>query len=411
MRLPNHTDIDQIELGELKATDEDTDEIESIAASIKEIGQLTPVTVHTVNGKSTLVFGLKRYLAMVSLGEDTIKTEEFSGTPEDLGIARLHENLKRAHLPWHVEAKLTKELHEMKQADVGAAPTKGGGRQKSGWGIRDTAALLGVATGRASENISLARAVAADPSLSKVQDKKTAVRLVRQRAKREEQEDESVAVPSNIEQDACYLGSSVDVLKRFPEGVFNACLTDPPWLKFAPDKSLIKDKETDAVFKEVYRVLRIDSFLAMFVGFDDFTYYQKYLPTLGFRVQETPCIWKTVNRLSRRSSSGWQFARDVEFILIAVKGAPLLTSSTQLSCHFDFKVVPPASMVHPNEKPVKLLRDLLQKIAHPEATILEPFGGSFAVPVAARLEAMHYVAIERNPEFFEAGKKRLKSVG
>ena len=53
MRLPNHTDIDQIELGELKATDEDTDEIESIAASIKEIGQLTPVTVHTVNGKST----------------------------------------------------------------------------------------------------------------------------------------------------------------------------------------------------------------------------------------------------------------------------------------------------------------------------------------------------------------------
>tara|TARA_Y100000310_G_C20703439_1_gene832228 strand:- start:4948 stop:6174 length:1227 start_codon:yes stop_codon:yes gene_type:complete len=402
--------VDVIQLGDLELPEDEERKsiIEGIADSMAEQGQLQPITVRELNGEIQLVFGLKRLLAARQLKWDTIDVSKLEGgSDQTIKVKRIHENVKRENLVWYEEAELIQELHLLRQSEEGAASPQGGGRQKTGWGIRDTARELGIATGRTSEGITLATAVKVDPSLRNIKDRKTAIRLVRQRARRETQEDESILVPEGIDRDEIYLGDSAEVLRQMPPNVFNACLTDPPWLKFAPDKKLVKDDATDAVFKQVYRVLRMDSFLTLFVGFNDFVYYQNYLPRLGFQVQGTPCIWRTTKRLSRRSASGWQFARDVEFILIAIKGAPVLASSTQLSCHFSYDVVSPVSLRHPNEKPVKLLEDILGKITHPEATILDPFAGSFAVPVACLNQAMHYVAIERNPEFFKKGKERL----
>ena len=53
--------------------------------------------------------------------------------------------------------------------------------------------------------------------------------------------------------------------------------------------------------------------------------------------------------------------------------------------------------VHPNEKPVPLLRRLIKKC--PEGTILDPFMGSGAIGEAALLEGRRFVGIEIEPAF------------
>lgn len=62
--------------------------------------------------------------------------------------------------------------------------------------------------------------------------------------------------------------------------------------------------------------------------------------------------------------------------------------------------------VHPNEKPVPLLRWLIKKC--PEGTILDPFMGSGAVGEAALLEGRRFVGIEIEPAFFAIAHMRLE---
>ena len=62
--------------------------------------------------------------------------------------------------------------------------------------------------------------------------------------------------------------------------------------------------------------------------------------------------------------------------------------------------------VHPNEKPVPLLRRLIKKC--PEGTILDPFMGSGAVGEAALLEGRRFVGIEIEPAFFAIAHTRLE---
>lgn len=324
------------------------------------------------------------------------------GTPKErYDEIVIHENLKKPNLQWYEIVVLEQRLHEMRQNKHGAAKP---GPKRSGWSLRDTAEELGMSFGTLSEDLRLAEAVMADPNLRKIQDKVTAKRLVFQKAKRIEAEAESAA-PVKIDYNVILLGDSSEILKHFPDNTFDVCFTDPPWLEYK-DERLTKDDKTIKVFEQVFRVMKQDSFLYAIVSTPDFIVYQQELPKFGFKVQQMPLIWHKQNVISH-GLRPWEYGRDYEPILLAVKGSPVLANSGQTSAVYSSPAVHPTKLIHPNEKPVDVPIHFLEHCSYDGSMVLDPFGGSGVTAEACTKLGRRYVVIERDKKFHENIEKRL----
>jgi ParB/RepB/Spo0J family partition protein len=413
--LPDDYEIDVAEYEEIK----------ELAASMKEQGLLHPIQVRVchekirnnivVDTEYKIVAGRKRLAAARMLDWKEIAADVKDLTDEEAVEVSLHENIKRKNLTWYERAELLALFHEHKQSTHGAAPVEGGrpkeGHGPEGWGLRDTAEALGVGLGSLSESINLAVAVRGDPSLRNIKDKRSATRLVRNAAKRMEAEAESGAadIMRTFELDQVMLGSSADILTHIPPNTFDACITDPPWLKFHGEKDLEKDDETFPVFKALYPTLKNNAFVYVFIGFDDLAFYKREMVKIGYKVSKVPLVWHKLACMSRLGVRGWEYGRDIELILVAVKGEPILTTPSQMSTVVSHNIVPPKHMIHPHEKPIDLLRRLIVDSTFEGNAIVDPFAGSGAVGVACAEKKRRYYLIEREKKFYDGIVRRLQS--
>lgn len=400
---------------DLKPSTETQLKIDELSASIVEQGLLHAVTVHELNTSPIsydIIAGKKRFLALKKAGIIMIPCEIKKGLDvyqiEELS---LHENLRRAQLPWHEEVELVQKLHELRQRQHGVnqphRPVEG---TKSGWGMRDTAKELGKALGGVSEDLQLAKLVRQNPALKNIKDKATAMKVIKQTTKRIFAEEEATVSGMQDCADEVYMGDATGILSQLPDTIFDFCITDPPWLKFAKsdDPTLKRDDFTLPVFKALYRVMKYDSFLYIFVGSDDFEYYKVQLPRIGWKVQNHPCIWVKQGSLSRTGVRSWEHGRDLELILVAAKGSPVLASSTQVSSIFSHAVVPSKHLIHPNEKPVGLLEQIAMNCSYVGSLGVDPFGGSGAFAVMCNNLKRHYVVVEREVDRYKKILDRLK---
>src|SRR6267142_1789663 len=207
----------------------DFDQLDGLIASIKANGLFHPPIIKE---NKQIVAGRLRTLACRGL----FPTINCTICPNDLDedeyqLISLHENLKRHNLPWYEQVIKEKELHDLRQAQVGIGATG----KKIGWGLRDTANELNMALGAISQDIRLAEAVLNDPSLRKIQDKTTAQRVIFREIKRLNQS-LGTTQPTKFDTDVIHHGSSEVILKLYDDAVFDACITDPPWLEFRDDK-------------------------------------------------------------------------------------------------------------------------------------------------------------------------------
>ena len=62
---------------------------------------------------------------------------------------------------------------------------------------------------------------------------------------------------------------------------------------------------------------------------------------------------------------------------------------------------------HPTEKPVALMRHLLRLSTPEHGLVLDPFCGSGSTLVAAQAEGMHGIGVERDPTHAETARRRL----
>lgn len=68
----------------------------------------------------------------------------------------------------------------------------------------------------------------------------------------------------------------------------------------------------------------------------------------------------------------------------------------------------PASNEHPTVKPVDLMRWLVRMVTPPGGIVLDPFTGSGTTGVAAALEGMDFVGIERDPLYAATARARVR---
>ena len=68
----------------------------------------------------------------------------------------------------------------------------------------------------------------------------------------------------------------------------------------------------------------------------------------------------------------------------------------------------PQTNNHPTVKPTDLMRYLCRLVTPPDGTVLDPFMGSGSTGKAAVLEGFRFIGIEREEEYCEIAKARIK---
>ncbi len=108
--------------------------IEQMAKSLKDVGQLTPITVRPITTKTyRVVAGATRFKAASQLGWDKIRAEVAYGSDVDCRIHELGENLERRNLTSAQRRKIKADYKALlEDAAAKAEPSKGGRGKKGG---------------------------------------------------------------------------------------------------------------------------------------------------------------------------------------------------------------------------------------------------------------------------------------
>jgi site-specific DNA-methyltransferase (adenine-specific) len=63
--------------------------------------------------------------------------------------------------------------------------------------------------------------------------------------------------------------------------------------------------------------------------------------------------------------------------------------------------------IHPTQKPLELMKRLVEMLTPENGIVLDPFAGSFTTAIACLETGRRYVCIEKEDDYFEIGKNRI----
>ena len=214
---------------------------------------------------------------------------------------------------------------------------------------------------------------------------------------------------------ALYCGDALAILPKLKQK-FDACITDPPYFVLPNGRNNDKfnwdcfasEKEFFAFTKRWLRKVdcKLNEQSCKFVFWS-----QKYLND-GVRIIKPSrlCFWHHAN--FRTLGQMGDFAYDYEPILVKWNGKPMLNAGA-FSCFFN--CVKPQSnfygeqkLVHPTQKPVELLCQLLFVLGSAQ-TILDPFAGSGTTGIACAKLGRKAVLIEKDERYCEIAAGRIEN--
>jgi len=396
--------ISDIKIGE-RFRKEYTD-IQSLADSIQKVGLLHPPVV---DKHMNLIAGGRRLEALKLLGQETCTVTQLD-TDNELGRrqAELIENIERQNLTWQEEVALKKEIDNLQKSIHGSAQET---KSRGDWSVRKTAALLGESDSNTTRDINLADMLEIVPELAscgtKHEAQKKLAKLVEHAAMKELQERAAKAVDkTDVEQlsiaaDNWYnVGDAIEGMDSMSwEGNnFVIAEVDPPYgialhdlrqgtvNKYAEIDKSDYERFISTVAKLVYTMLNEDAWCVWWFGS---THHHTVLTTLratGFIVDEIPAIW--VKNQGQTNQPDKNFARAWEGFFLCRKGNPVMHKRGRLNV-FAYNGVPSQNRIHPTERPVELILDIVQTLCPPGVgKILVPFLGSGNTLRAAMINGM-----------------------
>lgn len=195
------------------------------------------------------------------------------------------------------------------------------------------------------------------------------------------------------------LGDSVHVMSHFPDNAVDFILTDPPYLvgfKDRSGRSIANDVSDEWVLpasRQMFRVLKNDRLAVSFYGWNRVDVFMQAWKAAGFRV--VGHIVFTKSYASKSAFVGYQH----ESAYLLAKGRPPLPD-----------VMPwqyTGNRHHPTEKPLSILRPLIESFTKPGDIVMDPFAGSGSTCVAAEQCGRRWIGIEMLEQYHAAAIKRL----
>lgn len=199
-------------------------------------------------------------------------------------------------------------------------------------------------------------------------------------------------------------GDCIEIMGGIPAGSVDFILTDPPYLvryKDRTGRSLPNDGNTDwlePAAAQMFRVLKDNSLCVSFYGWTQTDRFMSAWRAAGFRIAGHIVFRKCYASKSRFVS----YTHESAYLL--AKGRPALPDN------------PPADVIdwvysgnrlHPTQKPIAILKPLIEAFCPQGGLVLDPFCGSGSTLVAARAVGRCYAGIELDSGYFHAASDRL----
>jgi ParB/RepB/Spo0J family partition protein len=383
---------------------EDYGDIAGLIESIKKEGIIQPLAVRdNEDGSYTLLAGGRRYTAVTKAGIETVPVRCYPSTLSELEMRsiELMENLCRKELDWLEAAKLKKQIHELQIAIHGAKTSTS--PDATGFSKRDTAELIGVSPATLVQDMKLADAAAIFPELAKAKNKNEANKMLQklqenivrgELARRVEERAATTPIErthSNLI-NQFIVGDFFTGVKDVPNNSIDFIELDPPYAIDLNNQKRDLDptkaanyNEIEAsqyheflvkVIRECYRVMSANSWIVIWHAKEWYNTIQEIvsaIPELAAN-DSTIGIWYK-GAVGQTNSPNIYLASCYEPFIYIRKGSPSIVRQGRSNV-FAYKPVPSAKKIHPTERPVELIQDVMQTFCWDGARCMVPFLGS-----------------------------------
>lgn len=388
-------DLREIELGQVRIKErarEDKGDIEALADSIKAKGLLQPITVDST---LKLVAGERRYLAHRMLGKTKIWAivRPTVDRIDDLEI-ELIENVARKDLRWEERCKLELQIWDLKVKQLGLYdPTV----NPSGWSQVKHGKLVGAADTTVARRLELAQTMAEVPDLG-LEDCKDEAEAWKINSKLKERGAEMELIKKLPEAtrraidkhaEHYHVGDAFAGMAALQDASFHFAEVDPPYgVDLDKRKSRNQDGTAMAGYEEwtedsypsffiktaneVYRLLDHNAFAIFWYGMTWHCEVMAILRKVGFGIPDIPAVW-TKGEAGQTASPDTTLGSCYEPFFLARKGQPKLHKPGRGNV-FQFPGL--QKKVHPTEKPIVLMQEILRTVLLPGSKIIIPFLGS-----------------------------------
>lgn len=172
------------------------------------------------------------------------------------------------------------------------------------------------------------------------------------------------------------------------------------------DKEFI---DLDILLSEYYRILKPGGTLIFFYDVWKSSDVKDVAESVGFK-QPRVCQWQKNNPVPINSKRNY-LSNAIEFFFTFVKGKKPTFNSQYDNGVYKFPTVTPwESLGHPTQKPLALIRAIIEKHTNPGDLVLDTFAGSGTTPMACIELGRRWLAIERDSDYFDMIQKRLKQI-
>lgn len=187
----------------------------------------------------------------------------------------------------------------------------------------------------------------------------------------------------------------------------NFVLTEPPYLVRyqSRDGRTVPNDDNQVwlkpAFREIFRVLERDSYAVSFYGWQQADRFVEAFRAAGFRL----IGHLTFTKAYASSTHHLRYQHECAYLL--AKGRPAVPAKPIAD------VIPwqyTGNRHHPTEKPLAILRPLIETFSRRGQTVLDPFCGSGSSLVAAKELGRNYIGIELDIGYHATALRRLSKI-
>lgn len=163
------------------------------------------------------------------------------------------------------------------------------------------------------------------------------------------------------------------------------------------------------LFEQYYRVLRMGGTLVIFYDIWKSNEIREAADSVGFR-QARVCQWVKNNPTPINSKFNY-LSNGIEYFFTFVKYRKGTFNSQYDHGIYHYPICHGRERtIHPTQKPLKLISELILKHSNEGDLVLDTFGGSGTTAEACILLKRNYILYESNPEYYEISLKRIENI-
>jgi len=222
------------------------------------------------------------------------------------------------------------------------------------------------------------------------------------------------------------LGDCYELLKTIKSSSIDLILTDPPY-NISRSSNFTKNSDNkkfnnisidfgdwdqseidlDNLFSEFKRVLRKGGTLIIFYDVWKSQNIKYFADKIGFK-QPRVCQWVKTNPVPINSKKNY-LSNAIEFFFTFVKGGNSTFNSSYDKGIYNYPICHGNERTsHPTQKPLGLIKSIIEKHSKSGDIILDPFGGSGTTGIACLELSRRFILFEKDRAYFELSKERIE---